>query len=744
MIEKIVGLAETLTPIALIGAGGIGKTSIALTVLHNDRIKQRFGDSRRFICCDQVPTSRSHFLSRLSKVIGAGVENPEDLASLRPFLSSREMILFLDGAESVLDLQGTNTQEIYAMVEELSRFSNICLCITSRISTVPPDCKRLDVPTLSIDAACRTFYRIYDSDEQSIPVSNLLEQLDFHPFSITLLATVAQHNKWDTNRLAREWERQRTGMLYVQHNKSLAATIELSLASPTFRELGPDAHDLLGVIAFFPQGINENNLDWLLFPTDPHGRTTFDGRNVFDRFCVLSLTYRSNGFITMLAPLRDHFFPKDPKSSPLLHAIKEYYFGQLSVINNPGEPGFEEAQRIASEDVNIRRLLDVFTSIDAHSGDIWDACHNFMEHLYRHKPQLVALGPKIEGLPDEHSSKPRCLFQLSRLFESVGNHAERKRLLTHTLKLWRERGDDLQVAHMLRFLADANRLLGLHKEGIERVEEALGIYERFDDIPGQACSLQYLAWLLYDDNQLGAAEEAASRTIDLLSDEGEQFLVSECHRLLGDIYRSKGEVEKAINHLETALRIASSFNRHGERFWSHHSLAKLFFSKHRFDDAYAQVECAKSHAINSPYLLGRAMELQAELWYKERRFEEAKSEALRAVGVYEEIGAMEDAGDCRCILQDIEEKMKNPVTPGEWDFGGELPETDLLHPAPTDPPFLAVIPNDDTSTTLRTHPTHSPANHQPRIWMNIRFLAVLAVIAVIHYLPLFPKDPSSE
>ena len=46
MIQKIVDLAEELIPVALIGAGGIGKTSVALTVLHHKRIKQRFGSSR--------------------------------------------------------------------------------------------------------------------------------------------------------------------------------------------------------------------------------------------------------------------------------------------------------------------------------------------------------------------------------------------------------------------------------------------------------------------------------------------------------------------------------------------------------------------------------------------------------------------------------------------------------------------------------------------------------------------------
>ena len=669
LIEKVVGLAEKLEPIALIGAGGIGKTSIVLTVLHHIRIEDRFGENRRFIRCDQFPASRPHFLARLSKVIGAGIENPEDLTSLRPLLSTKEMLIILDNAESILDPKGTNAEEIYSVVEELSQFKKVCLCITSRITTVPQRCERPEIPTLSVEAACDIFYGIYRNIGRSNIISDLLGRLDFHALSITLLATTASQNAWNHDRLVKEWDTQRARVLRTLHNKSLAATIELSLASPLFHSLGAHARDLLGVVAFFPQGIDENNLAWL-FPTIP------DSQNIFDGFCVLSLTYRSTNFVTMLAPIRDYLRPQDPRSSPLLCATRDCYFSRLSVTVGPSHPGFQEARWITLEDVNVEHMLGIFASLDQNT-DFWDTCYHFIEHLVWHKPRQTVLRPRIEGLPDNHSHKPKCLYMLSLLFQQIGNHGEQKKLLIHTLELQRQRGDDFEVAQTIKVLSDINRLLGLRKEGIEQAKEALEIYERIGNTIGQGDSLSKLTWLLLEDKQLDAAENAASRAIDFLSGEDQEYLVAHLHRGLGKILYLKGRKEEAIHHLNTALEIASRHHWHDHLFWVHYSMADLFLGAHEYDETHTHIEQSKSYASGDGYKLGRAMQLQAEVWYFQGRLEDAKTEALHALDNYEKVGTAFDTAICRKILQKIERAMETRSP----DFQGELLEV-MLHGTP--------------------------------------------------------------
>lgn len=115
-----------------------------------------------------------------------------------------------------------------------------------------------------------------------------------------------------------------------------------------------------------------------------------------------------------------------------------------------------------------------------------------------------------------------------------------------------------------------------------------------------------LPLLLDSDDHLDAAEAAAFHAIDLIPEEGHQFLVCESRRALGSIYRSKGDIEKAI----------------------HYELTELFRNENRSDDAHTHIERARVHTVSSAYNLGRAMELKARVWYHQSRHEEARCEAL--------------------------------------------------------------------------------------------------------------------
>ena len=161
-----------------------------------------------------------------------------------------------------------------------------------------------------------------------------------------------------------------------------------------------------------------------------------------------------------------------------------------------------------------------------------------------------------------------------------------------------------------------------------------------------------LGWVLYDSGKYDAAEEAASRTIGLFLDQGKQFDLCQCHRLLAKIYEADHRREKAIVHSQAALNIATRFDWHHELSWNHHNLAWLFLKEARFADAQSHIQWAKSHAIDDQYTLACAAYLQAALWSMQRKYGEAKSETLRAIEIYKKIGAVRDVEMCRRFIQE--------------------------------------------------------------------------------------------
>ena len=124
-------------------------------------------------------------------------------------------------------------------------------------------------------------------------------------------------------------------------------------------------------------------------------------------------------------------------------------------------------------------------------------------------------------------------------------------------------------------------------------------------------------------------------------------------------------------HFKAALAIASPDWR-SELYRIHHGLAGLFLDEGKFDEAQTHIERAKLRAVNHTYHLGHIVRYQAELWYKQGRLDEARTEALHAADVYEKLGAAKDLGKCSELLRQIEERMSKLAVSDESANVGEF------------------------------------------------------------------------
>ena len=676
LVRKVVNIILQKSNVALIGTGGIGKTSVAKVVTNDALIIERFGKERYFVKCDDFNASFDNFLDRVAQVLGAKGTGHQvvTMNTLRPFLRKSDTLLVFDNVESVTDAQ-IDSDRVAEAIGEFASYPTVSLVLTTRITVLPTDVvfERIGVPPLDEHAAWEAFSTVYGNVESSGAerLRDLLFQLDHHPLSINLLAQAGVQNEWTPSELEEAWERERTRILHlhrpgrnVSKIQSLSVTIELSLHSPTIQSLGEDAREVMRAIAFLPRGVNRSKL-LEIFPS------VENIREIFDTLGRMSLTLRSeDGFVTMLAPIRLHM-SADEDCSVLLSDLQAYYYAELDTSSelSPGDEGFEQTRWICSEDDNVERLINHFliSSSSDHDAimEAATACENFLHLLYAQKPRRTILGPLVEKIPDDDDelavAKAWCLRRLGELERYLGDLAEARELLSDAQELFQHEGMRNPAANCLLQVARIDRDLGEYVEAERQFREASAIFSALRDYDGEAHCNHGLGRMLL---KMGKGVEAEP----FLADSQEYFEsiedwqnVSEIRISLGRVKLSEGNLEKAQNHFEAARGIAEemeNWNWLGECLrWE----AEVSLRLEQWEKAHKHLGEARKHFLNTNDIRWAATCLMARgsAHCDQQEFSIAMAELSQALDEFILIDSKRDQARCLGRMSDVEFYQRN-------------------------------------------------------------------------------------
>ena len=88
------------TRLAILGAGGMGKTSVALHVLHHQDVVTRYGSHRHFVACDAV-TSHNALAELILQVLQVTADAKENVVTERHVLNPSLLCDVRYGAHSI-------------------------------------------------------------------------------------------------------------------------------------------------------------------------------------------------------------------------------------------------------------------------------------------------------------------------------------------------------------------------------------------------------------------------------------------------------------------------------------------------------------------------------------------------------------------------------------------------------------------------------------------------------------------
>ena len=253
--------------LAILGPGGMGKTSVSLAISHDQRIVAHFReDNIHWIPCEQA-ASLELLIGLIAKSLNLKNVSQDLLQDVKAMLRKSEFprLLLFDNFETPFHIEHRQAQveEILSIVASSPKVSII---VTMRGHTRP--CANLGwtqpilplLPPLTLDSACQTFTDISTETKPDSSLQELVNLVDRVPLAVVIMATLAQLGETPQN-LIKRYKTEGTGVLNQGDDRlhSINCSVLISVSSPPMRQ-NPEALILLQILSMLPGGVRVSRL----------------------------------------------------------------------------------------------------------------------------------------------------------------------------------------------------------------------------------------------------------------------------------------------------------------------------------------------------------------------------------------------------------------------------------------------------------------------------------------------------
>ncbi|KAJ6543767.1 hypothetical protein DFH09DRAFT_1367871 [Mycena vulgaris] len=672
-VDHVVNLVLNHAParVAIIGSGGIGKTSIALTSIHHPDVEKHFLNQRFFLSCEAVITAESLTLDLL-KLFGlsadpSGSRSPSDILVSFAQSMTVKCLLCLDNFETPWDSDKDHVELLLAK----RAVPHLTLVITSRDSDRPRGIKWTapllpPIQPLTVSAALETWDTIsHGHDDFSLL---LINAVDCIPLAVTLLAQLAESES--TEALWASWETESTKLVKSDGSahrlNNLELSIELSLQGPRLRAC-PGALDFFMILCMLPQGLPESRIQEF----ETSFRNHFGGTRAAIRVLKqCPLAYSLEGFLRVLSPVRqytqDHPDLATALSTSLFTQMAELYFDLIPTNYLSTTPGVMR-ENIHMEIGNITTVLDVCLTKYADAArvvqkvlDLSDVCRS----LYVHDTRLLSKTASVAHDHGLRSQEADCYHKKGLIHVYIDELPNAEKMLKAALNLYTEVNDKLGQANSLRILGELYDRLNRLEEAERALQSALDLHTEINVKFSQANDLQSLGELYTRLNRLEGAERALQSALDLHTEVNEKLGQANDLRSLGELYTRLDRLEGAERALDSALDLYTEVNNRLDQANAPQSLGKLYKRLDRLEGAERVLQSALDLHKEVNERLGQANDLRSlgELYTELNRLKEAERALQSALNLYTEVNnglgqanALQSLGKLHTKLARLEE-----------------------------------------------------------------------------------------